>query len=314
MVLMSETIQNLSRQGRAQLTEVAHFESPTSSVESLISTYSISQEYQSYTAENHRTWQLATTELEQALVGHTAVDYRAAFKETGMSVDHVPSLKNINEALARFGWQAIVVEGFIPPDVFMTLQANKVLPITRSIRSESQLGYTPVPDILHEAAGHLPMLYHEEYRRFLQRLGEIGARVHLTELDMQLYEKQKALAEHEASDQVRPEQLELMRAEIRAAVALANSRPTSTARRIARFHWWTVEYGLIGPDHLIYGAGLLSSVHEVKRFRDAPHVRLSVDCCEQSFDIDDVQPLYYVADSWQHLHEVLDALSVEVVN
>ena len=70
---------------------------------------------------------------------------------------------------------------------------------------------------------------------------------------MKLYEKQKALAEHEASDQVCPEQLENMRVEIRAAVALANSRPTSTARRVARFHWWTVEYGLIGPEHLIYG-------------------------------------------------------------
>ena len=149
------------------MTEVADFASKISGVESLVSSYSINQEYQSYTAENHGTWQHATKELEQALVGHTAVDYQAAFKETGMSVDHVPSLENINKALARFGWQAIVVEGFIPPDVFMTLQANKVLPITRSIRSESQLGYTPVPDILHEAAGHLPMLYHEELQTIL---------------------------------------------------------------------------------------------------------------------------------------------------
>ena len=82
---------------------------------------------------------------------------------------------------------------------FMTLQANQVLPITKSIRSEAQLGYTPVPDILHEAAGHLPMLYHAEYRRFLRTLGEIGASAQLTELDMRLYEKQKALAELEGN-------------------------------------------------------------------------------------------------------------------
>lgn len=294
------------------MTEIAVNTAETSSLENLISQYAISQDYQAYTAENHKTWQHATAELEGVLVGNTAVDYQAAFEQTGMSVDSVPSLESINSALARFGWQAIVVEGFIPPDVFMTLQANQVLPITKSIRTESQLGYTPIPDILHEAAGHLPMLYHEEYRRFLRTLGEIGASVQLTELDMRLYERQKALAELEATGDASPRQLDSIRTEIRQAVERANGQPTSTARRVARFHWWTVEYGLIGPEHQIYGAGLLSSVQEARRFRDAPHLRLSIDCCEQSFDIDNVQPIYYVADSWDHLHQELESLGNRV--
>ena len=309
---MSLRFRDNGRKENSQLTDLAARQVDTLNIEKLISQYAISQDYQAYTEENHHTWQHATAELESVLVGNTAVDYLAAFKQTGMSVDSVPSLESINTALERFGWQAIVVEGFIPPDVFMTLQANQVLPITKSIRSESQLGYTPVPDILHEAAGHLPMLYHEEYRRFLRTLGEIGASAQLTELDMRLYEKQKALAELEATGNASPQQLEHIRAEIREAVAFANSKPTSTARRVARFHWWTVEYGLIGPDHQIFGAGLLSSAQEARCFRNAPHLRLSIDCCERSFDIDNVQPIYYVADSWDHLHQELESLGTLV--
>ena len=57
----------------------------------------------------------------------------------------------------------------------MALQAQRVLPITRHVRAQSQLGFTPIPDIIHEAAGHLPMLVEPEYRRFLERFGEEGS-------------------------------------------------------------------------------------------------------------------------------------------
>ena len=38
----------------------------------------------------------------------------------------------------------------------------------------------------------------------------------------------------------------------------------SEAALLARLHWWTVEYGLVGEvdDYKIFGAGLLSSLGE----------------------------------------------------
>lgn len=276
-----------------------------------IDSFSVDQCYADYTEEEHETWRLATEALEDVLVGHTAVNYRESFSSTGMSKEVIPSLKEVSNALNKFGWSAIVVDGFIPPDVFMLLQANSILPISKPIRARSQLGYTPIPDIIHEAAGHLPMLHAPEYRTFLQRLGDIGASTQLNELDMKLYFAQKHLAELLAEETSDRQVIQDAEREVNAAkVEMRDSLP-SPARKVARFHWWTVEYGLIGPEHKIYGAGLLSSVSEAAEYHSAKHERLSVACCERGFEIDHIQPIYYVADSWSHLMEELDNLEAE---
>ncbi|MCY4143736.1 MAG: hypothetical protein OXG08_08645 [Gammaproteobacteria bacterium] len=287
---------------------------PTEQIDELIDEFSVDQDYGHYSEEDQGTWRIAMSELKSVLVSNTAVDYVHAFHATGMSPDRIPTLACVNNALNEVGWSAIVVDGFIPPDVFMALQANSILPISRPIRARSQLGYTPIPDIIHEAAGHLPMLSCPAYRVFLQRLGEIGANTHLNDTDMNLYNLQKHLAELHAEDGVDPQEiLDAERAVAKAADA-ARDEDVSPARRVARFHWWTVEYGLIGPNHDIYGAGLLSSVAEARDFRSANHVRLTVDCCNQPFEIDHVQPRYYVADSWAHLMDEVEALAVSVAN
>ena len=279
-----------------------------------IARYSVSQDYGSYTESDHETWQTAAQELASVLIDQTAVDYVRAVDETGMSLTRIPRLEDINRALQKYAWEAIVVEGFIPPDVFMLLQANQILPITRSIRSKEQLGYTPVPDIIHEAAGHLPMLHNSGYRRFLKRLGEIGANVQLTQADMSLYERQKQLAELLADDDTSATVIREAEQSVRQAVVAANSGPISAARKVARFHWWTVEYGLIGPNHDIFGAGLLSSVAEARAYQETPHLRLSIDCCNRGFDIDHAQPIYYVAESWEHLLSELEQLETLISN
>ncbi|MDE0094072.1 MAG: hypothetical protein OXO49_06185 [Gammaproteobacteria bacterium] len=279
-----------------------------------IEKFSVEQKYSEYTSEEHETWRLATTALENVLVGNTAVDYCESFTHTGMSKQMIPSLERVQSALGQFDWSAIVVDGFIPPDVFMLLQAHSILPISKPIRARSQLGYTPIPDIIHEAAGHLPMLDDANYRVFLQRLGEIGAATQLDELDMQLYHAQKHLAEliaEETTSQILMDEAESAVVE---AKKLVRDSTVSPARLVARFHWWTVEYGLIGPEHKIFGAGLLSSVAEASKYRQAKHERLSRACCERGFEIDHIQPIYYVADSWDHLMQELDVLESMVLH
>lgn len=286
----------------------------TPAIDEVVEQFSVDQDYGRYSEEDQETWRIAMANLERVLVNNTAVDYVEACHLSGMSKHQIPTLESINDALGEFDWSAIVVEGFIPPDVFMALQANSILPITRSIRSRSQLGYTPVPDIVHEAAGHLPMLSCPEYRVFLQRLGEIGASTSLNPLDMKLYTRQKQYAELLAEDEASPDLLAGAESAVQEAALEAKNSAVSPARRVARFHWWTVEYGLIGATHDIYGAGLLSSVAEAKDFRMVPHTRLSVECCNQSFEIDHVQPQYFVADSWVHLMDEVNTLELAVSN
>ena len=273
----------------------------------------VDQRWDEYRVEEHETWRIATTELARTLQGNTYVDYHRAFNETGLRFDQIPSLKDVSAALKKFGWSSLVVDGFIPPDVFMLLQANAILPISRPMRSRSQLGYTPVPDILHEAAGHLPMLKSLDYRNFLTKLGKIGAQVRLTDTDVALYEKQKAVAELSADDSVDQSVIESAQNRLAETFQKVSNEELSNARRVARFHWWTVEYGLIGPEHLIYGAGLLSSASEAAQYQSVEHIPLTIECCDLGFEIDRAQPCLFVAESWDQLDQELNKLADRVL-
>src|SRR5438445_12652617 len=79
---------------------------------------------------------------------------------------------------------------------------------------------------------------------------------------------------------------------------------------LSRLHWWTVEYGLIGPLETpkIYGAGLLSSIGEsVSCLEPAvKKIPYSIDAMNQPFDITTKQPQLFVCRDFQHLKDVLE--------
>jgi phenylalanine-4-hydroxylase len=79
---------------------------------------------------------------------------------------------------------------------------------------------------------------------------------------------------------------------------------------LSRLHWWTVEYGLIGPldKPKIYGAGLLSSIGESVSCLE-PKVKkipYSIDATNVPFDITTKQPQLFVTRDFQQLAEVLE--------
>ncbi len=79
---------------------------------------------------------------------------------------------------------------------------------------------------------------------------------------------------------------------------------------LSRLHWWTVEYGLIGPldKPKIYGAGLLSSIGESVSCLE-PNVKkipYSIDAQDVPFDITTKQPQLFVTRDFQQLGDVLE--------
>ena len=82
-------------------------------------------------------------------------------------------------------------------------------------------------------------------------------------------------------------------------------------RRLERFYWFTVEFGLIRtPAGLrIYGNGILSSYAEVRHsLTDAVEVRPfdPAAMIEQDYDVWHLQPLLYAIDSFEQLAEGFD--------
>jgi phenylalanine-4-hydroxylase len=88
----------------------------------------------------------------------------------------------------------------------------------------------------------------------------------------------------------------------------------SIIRALARFFWFTVEFGLMNTkDGLkVYGSGLLSSYGEIQHCIESPTVqRFPIQLewvVNQGFEIDHYQPLLFWVDGFDHLFELVDKL------
>lgn len=269
-----------------------------------VAQFSVSQRYDRYSDSDHESWRCAMHALVNVLEPRCVVPYASAMRQCGLRADRLPKLSEINQALTHFGWHTVVVDSFIPPPIFMQLQAQRILPITRHVRTFSQLGYTPIPDIIHEAAGHLPMLVKREYRRFLQRFGEVGQRLAYSELDERVYVAQKRYAEYAGLRDPDETTLESLRDELD-YLRVQQKAALTPACLLSRFHWWTVEYGLVGRDAKLFGAGLLSSSSEALATDHTKRLRLSLDCLDFDYEISKMQPQLFLADDWSHLNDQL---------
>jgi phenylalanine-4-hydroxylase len=83
---------------------------------------------------------------------------------------------------------------------------------------------------------------------------------------------------------------------------------------MARFFWFTVEFGLMrSRDGIrVYGSGLLSSFGEIEHAIAAPDTQrypLQLEwVINQGFAIDHYQPLLFIVDSFDHLFSLADTL------
>ena len=49
--------------------------------------------------------------------------YANGLRETGISVERIPRIDEMDERLGEYGWGAVAVDGFIPPRAFQEFQA-----------------------------------------------------------------------------------------------------------------------------------------------------------------------------------------------
>jgi phenylalanine-4-hydroxylase len=273
------------------------------------------QDYARYTARDHAVWRYLLRQLTPRLSGSAHPRYLEGLAATGIGLERIPSIDAMNACLGKIGWRAVVVDGFIPPAVFMELQALKVLAIALAMRSIDHILYTPAPDIVHESAGHAPFIVDPDYAEFLQRFGEVGMKAIATRRDHALYAAIRQLSIVKAAPGASAAAISAAERDL--ARLQAAGEPPSEAALLARLHWWTVEYGLVGcvDDYKIFGAGLLSSLGESEHCLDDRKVNklpLTVDAVNWSYDITTEQPQLFVAGSCKHLSQVLEAFAARM--
>ncbi len=271
--------------------------------------YVVDQDYAAYTPRDHAVWRHILRRLTGHLKDKAHGSYLQGLEATGIGLERIPSLDEMNLRLATLGWSAVAVRGFIPPAVFTELQALRVLAIAADIRTHEHVDYTPAPDIVHESAGHAPILADARYAEYLRRCGVAGFKAIASVEDEAVFQAIRNLSV--VKEDPAATQDDIAHAEERLHAASASRRYVSENTRASRLYWWTAEYGLVGDlaSPKIYGAGLLSSIGEAQHCL-SPGVRkvpLSPACADTEFDITRMQPQLFVARDFEHLFEVLDA-------
>ena len=233
-----------------------------------------------YSAAEHATWRALATRQAALLPDHAAQAYRDGLAALGGD-GGVPDFTAASTRLAG-GWRLVGVPGLIPERDFFTHLAERRFPVTTWIRRWDELDYIVEPDIFHDFQGHVPLLTQPDFAEFLAAYGAAG---------------RDAAAEHLPA--------------------------------LARLYWHAVEFGLIRKTEGLrdreteglrdresaglraYGAGILSSAAETLHATQGPATRLRFDLARvlrSDYEIDHLQPLYFVIESYAALFDALAEL------
>lgn len=218
-----------------------------------------------YTHNEHQMWAELYSEQISLVNRHMINEYIEGLNHIDLPSHRIPQCSEISEKLKSItGWQVKPVPALIGYDRFFNMLAHQLFPAASFIRSNDDFLYVKEPDIFHEIFGHTPLLTHPIVAEFSQKIGQLGT---------QLTKDQYAW--------------------------------------LARLYWFTIEFGLIKNDQgetVPMGSGLASSPTELIYAAESnqPERRPFeiMDVLTTPYRIDIKQPVYFVLESFEQLHEI----------
>lgn len=230
-----------------------------------------------YTEQDHESWRKLYSRMRSPWEKHANQHFLHGVEALKLPPDRIPHLDEVNRFLRPLtGFQAKPVGGYVPAFEFFDYLRNRAFPTTVTIRKPDQLDYLPEPDIFHDIAGHVPMHTDPQFAETLVRFGECAYTA--------------------------------------AGMGVDARELRSIVQAMARFFWFTVEFGLMreGGELKAYGSGLLSSFAELPHSLESGEVQRYPIQLEwvihQSFEIHRFQPLLFVVESFDHLYELVREL------
>ena len=244
----------------------------------------IHQPYELYSDANHEAWRKLFARMEARWRQYANPRFLQGIDNLCLDPVRIPRLDDVNRFLGPLtGFKAKAVSGYIPSFLFFDSLKNREFPTTITIRDAATLDYLPEPDIFHDIAGHVPMHTDRAFADTLVRFGDCA----------------RTAAEIVSGVKDEGERVR---------------RLTSIMKALARFFWFTIEFGLMrhGSATKVYGSGLLSSYGEIAHAIESYEVQRYPIQLEwvinQYFEIDHYQPLLFVVDSFEHLFELVGEL------
>ena len=245
----------------------------------------VEQRYEQYRETDHETWRRLYARMTPEWERYANRHFLDGVSCLCLDPEHVPRLEDVNRFLSpRTGFSARAVGGYIPAFQFFECLRQRAFPTTITVRDGARLDYLPEPDIFHDVAGHVPMHTDKAFAETLVRFGETA---------------------HTAAERVQSIRDPQAREEVLKSII----------RAMARFFWFTIEFGLMQQKELkAYGSGLLSSHGELEYALTSPEVQrypLQLEwVINQAFEIDHYQPLLFVVDSFDHVYALVNKLEM----
>ena len=189
------------------------------------------------------------------------------------SQSKIPQLEDLNQYLRNTtNWRLKPVNGILSQREFLNSLALRTFCSTQYIRHPSKPDYTPEPDIMHELLGHIPNFADPKLCEISQRLG-----------------------------------------------VLSLGATDSQVEQLGAIYWFTIEFGLCkeGNDIKFYGAGpggSFGEIHNMKKMAESHRDKIyRLDIINNppptKFVIQDVQPFYFAADSFDNCLDQLENYS-----
>jgi phenylalanine-4-hydroxylase len=234
------------------------------------------QIYSNYSKEHQWVWQQLFARQQQNLLqrGTNLHNQNVEALQAIFNQNSIPKLSELSAALTqKTNWKIHIVKGFIPAINFLNLLAQREFAASTWLRKPEELDYLEEPDMFHDVFGHLPILCNQAYADFVQQVGLLGVKYAHNEQCIDFIE---------------------------------------------RFYWYSIEFGLIKEEGQtkILGAGIISSFGETNRIFEDNSIDIRPFNLKEilylPFDKSSLQPIYYVAESFEQLYASISVLEIEL--
>lgn len=260
-------------------------------------------------ASDQKTWQQFFVSIEKCWSQYAHMIHPFYFNHINKLREFtktIPSLSDVQEMLKPIGWQAVHVEGYAPPWEISRMYDQQTVAISKTIRTPEEVDFANEPDLIHDFFGHLPCLFSPEYRTLLKAWSAAASKAPVSELDKAYYHLNKVIAQTEGH--IESKDLEHLKKASKEISFFTSQSPTPVLI-FDHAYFWIFEFGIVKHNQgiQVLGAGLLSSLNELKKLAAGDFFKASLDAksARSSYHISVQQDGYLMAENIDQYFSIL---------
>lgn len=129
--------------------------------------------FRKFSKEENEVWGILAKRRLKSLKNHAHPMHKKGWKLLDLNTKSVPDFAVLNKKLKKLtGWQVASTGVQYEEDgSWISSLAKQKIRVTEYIREKKNLEYTPLPDVFHDAFGHLPFLAIPQYARIAHKFG-----------------------------------------------------------------------------------------------------------------------------------------------